>query len=173
MRTFEELESLWNAAAPAPRLRGSVRLIVVRKGDGIHETPPCARLDPRHGLDGDRWSSAAAPDPDNQVTVMNAQVAELVAHGQPLHLPGDNLLVDLDLSESALPVGTRLRVGNAVLAVTALPHTGCQKFAARFGQDALRWVNWKDHRARRLRGVNCRVVEAGSVALGDPCVVLM
>ena len=36
----------------------------------------------------------------------------------------------------------------------------------RFGLDALRWVN--ANRTQRPRGLNCRVLEAGSVAVGDP-----
>jgi MOSC domain-containing protein YiiM len=169
MRTFEQLESLWKASPPPPRGKGSVRLIVLRKGNGIHETPPQARLSPERGLEGDRWEKGTSPHPDGQVTLMNARAAELIADGQPLDLPGDNLLVDLDLSEDNLPPGTRLRAGDAVIEVSPLPHTGCQKFSARFGQEALRWVNWKDHRHRRLRGINCRVVVAGTVAVGDLC----
>ena len=46
------------------------------------------------------------------------------------------------------------------------------KFAARFGVAALRWVNHKPTRDRHLRGVNCQVLEAGSVALGDEIEVL-
>jgi MOSC domain-containing protein YiiM len=169
MRTFEQLESLWNASPPPPRGAGRVRLIVLRKGDSIHETPERASLSLERGLEGDRWEMGPSSHPDEQVTLMNARAAELIADGQPLDLPGDNLLVDLDLSEDNLPPGTRLRVGNAVIAVSPVPHTGCQKFSARFGQDALRWVNWKDHRHRRLRGINCRVVAAGTVAVGDLC----
>ena len=37
--------------------------------------------------------------------------------GVPLDAPGDNFLVDLDLSEEALPVGARLRLGEALLEV--------------------------------------------------------
>jgi MOSC domain-containing protein YiiM len=141
-------------------------LIVLRKGDGLHETPLHAELSVEQGVHGDRWALGSSPLPDGQVTVMNALAAELIAAGKPLDLPGDNLLVDLDLSEAALPVGSRLRAGTAVLEVTALPHTGCQKFSARFGQEALRWVNWKDHRDRHLRGINCRVIEGGTVSVG-------
>lgn len=169
MRTFEELESLWNAAPPAPRGSGTVRLIVLRKGEGRHDTPPQAELTVERGLVGDRWETGGAPDADGQITLMNAVAAELIADGQPLDLPGDNFLVDLDLSEGALPVGSRVRIGTAVLEVTPLPHTGCQKFSARFGQEALRWVNWKAHRERHLRGINCRVVESGTVRVGDEC----
>jgi MOSC domain-containing protein YiiM len=85
---------------------------------------------------------------------------------------GDNFLVDLDLSEAALPVGARLRVGGAVLEVSAEPHTGCKKFRERFGGEALRWVNHRDNRALRLRGVNCRVVADGEVAVGDAVEVI-
>ncbi|MBM4268003.1 MAG: MOSC domain-containing protein [Deltaproteobacteria bacterium] len=171
MRSFDELESLWCASPPAPRGSGTLRLIVLRKGDGVHETPATAEIDPEHGIVGDRWQLGSAPDPQGQVSLMNARAAELVADGGPLDLPGDNLVVDLDLGTEALPVGSRLRVGSALLEITPLPHTGCRKFSARFGQDALRWVNWKDHRDRHLRGINCRVLEAGTVRVGDACVV--
>ena len=173
MRSFDELESLWQAG-PAPlRSPGTLRLIVVRKPGGAgHETPPQARLDLAVGLEGDRWPLGPTVDPDAQITLMNVRVAELIGAGvQPLHMAGDNLLVDLDLGTEVLPAGTRLRVGGAVVEVTAKPHTGCKKFAERFGQDALRWVNWQPFRARRLRGVNCRIVEPGRVALGDPVAV--
>ena len=53
-------------------------------------------------------------------------------------LAGDQLYVDLDLSHENLPVGTRLAIGTAELEVTAAPHTGCKKFASRFGLEALR-----------------------------------
>lgn len=172
MRTFDELESLWNTSPPPPQGSGTLRVIVLRKGDGLHETPAQAELSIERGLHGDRWAHGASPDPGRQVTVMNARAAELVAAGAPLDLPGDNLVVDLDLSDAALPIGARLQVGGAILEVTPLPHTGCQKFSARFGQDALRWVNWKDHRDRNLRGINCRVVRGGTVRVGDRCSVL-
>jgi hypothetical protein len=173
MRTFAELEALWRQAPPPPRRSGTVRLIVQRKGNDVHEVPESAALTPELGLHGDRWSASEKRDPDCQVTLMNVLAAELVTAGErPLHMPGDNLLVDLDLGSGALPVGTRLRLGTAVLEISPKPHTGCQKFSARFGQDALRWVNWKEHRERRLRGVNCRVIEAGTVRIGDSISVL-
>ncbi len=82
-------------------------------------------------------------------------------------LAGDQLYVDLDLAVDNLPPGTRLAVGMAVIEITPHPHTGCAKFSARFGSDALRFVNSPDGRALRLRGINARVVEAGIVRLGD------
>jgi MOSC domain-containing protein YiiM len=168
MRTFEELETLWAAAPAPPRERGTLRLVCRRVEPGVHETPPEAELRVEAGLVGDRWSPVKDPDREAQVTLMNATVAELVAAGrQPLHEAGDNLLVDFDIGHDNLPPGARLRIGQAVLEVTAAPHTGCSKFSERFGQDALRWVNWRHWRERRLRGVNCRVLEGGTVRVGD------
>jgi MOSC domain-containing protein YiiM len=173
MRSFEQLEEAWRSLPPAPRGLGRVRLIVLRRGNEVHEVTDRAELSPQDGVRGDRWALSVLPREECQVTLMSARVAELIADGaRPLHLAGDNFLVDLDLGEEALPVGSRLRLGGAVVEVTATPHLGCQKFAARFGQEALRWVNWKPHRGRRLRGVNCRVVEAGTAAVGDAVALL-
>jgi hypothetical protein len=168
VRTFAELEARYQEQPPPPRAAGLLELIVVRRGEGRHDTPETAELDLDSGLVGDRWAHDRRRDPAAQLTLMDARVARLLAGAElPLHTPGDNLLVDLDLGVAALPVGSRVRVGSAVVEVTALPHAGCRKFSARFGQDALRWVNWHAHRERRLRGVNARVVQAGTIAVGD------
>ena len=146
MRTFDELEALWAALPAPPRDRGEVRLICLRAQPGVHETPTEVRITVEGGLLGDRWSRGAEQDPEReaQVTVMNATVAELVAAGaQPLHEAGDNMLVDFDIGFDNLPTGSRIRVGEAILEITATPHAGCSKFSGRFGQDALRWVNWR------------------------------
>ena len=171
MRTFDQLEELWSQVTAPPRDRGSVRMLCVRVEPGVHLTPEAVNITVERGLVGDRWSANPWKDPDreSQVTVMNATVAELVAAGvQPLHEAGDNILVDLDIGFDNLPVGSRIRVGEALLEITATPHAGCSKFSERFGQDALRWVNWRHWRERRLRGVNTRVVESGRVRVGDP-----
>jgi len=104
-----------------------------------------------------------------QLNVMIARVVDLVAAGERerWRLAGDQLYVDLDLSEANLPPGTRLALGSAVIEVTAEPHTGCAKFVARFGADAHRFVNTKAHRHLRLRGLNAKVVEPGTVCRGD------
>ncbi len=177
MRAFEVLQELWEAGPVPLRVRGRVCLLVRRLGDEIHEQPPSVALSPIDGMEGDRWmhggSNGAPADPEAQLTLMNVRAAELVADGEhPLHMPGDNVLVDLDLAEEALPVGTRLRIGGAIVEISAKPHLGCKKFAARFGPGALRWVNVESNRPRRLRGVNCRIVEGGAVAVGDPVEVL-
>ena len=98
---------------------------------------------------------------------MEHDVAELLANGQPLGLFGDQLFLDLDLSSENLPTGTRIRVGQALLEVTGLPHNGCRKFGARFGAEALRFVSRAGLRHRNLRGIYVRVIEDGEVAVGD------
>jgi hypothetical protein len=169
--TIEELEWQWLAAEPAPRGSGTVRLICVRLGDGVHDCPDRVEVSLERGVEGDRWSTGERPNLNVQVTLMNVRVTELIrSDGVALDAPGDNFLVDLDLAEEALPPGTRLRIGSALLEVSDEPHTGCKKFRERFGLDALKWVN--DHRDRRLRGMNCRVLEPGTVAVGDPVEVV-
>lgn len=172
MLTIDDLEVGWRERAQAPRERGTVRLICVRKGEGRHETPDTVQITRGVGLVGDRWSQrGAGKDPDgySAVTLMNATVAELLTGGQqPLDAPGDNLHVDLDISVEALPAGTRLRAGTAVLEVSAQPHTGCSTFSGKFGLDALKWVSTPEGRQRRLRGVNCAVISDGQVRIGDP-----
>lgn len=167
VRSREELESLW-ATVSLPRDTGRVRLIVARKARGIHEVLETAEVSPEQGLHGDRWFE----DDKNlgyQITLMNVHVARLIraSDDQPLHTPGDNFLVDVDLGEDALPVGGRLRLGEALLEVTTDPHLGCKKFRERFGAGALAWVNDKTNRTQRLRGVNCQVIEGGMVSVGD------
>jgi MOSC domain-containing protein YiiM len=55
----------------------------------------------------------------------------------------------------------------AVLEVTEPPHTGCAKFAGRFGAEALAWANGPEGQPRRRRGMHARVLESGTVRQGD------
>lgn len=158
----------------SPKDDGSVALIVCRPAEGEREVLEEARLDCADGLVGDTWKvrysrrTGAPPDPDRQLTLMNARAAALVA-GRADHggLPGDQVYVDFDLSGDNVPPGSRLQLGTAVIEVTAAPHTGCVKFSARFGKDALRFVNSTAGRELNLRGINTRVVEPGTVRPGD------
>lgn len=167
-----ELEAGLRALPPPPKDAGRLALIVRRPVKDAREVLPRARLSPEAGLPGDNWGHKPAPDPTAQLTVMQTGVAELIANGQSLALFGDNLFVDLDLSVANLPIGSRLRVGGAVVEVTPMPHDGCSKFNARFGNDALRFVNTKPTRHLNLRGIYWRVVEAGEIEIGSPVQVL-
>jgi MOSC domain-containing protein YiiM len=164
----EDLDRRYRTTPPSPRDAGRLELIVARKGDGVHEIIDRAVLDPDLGLEGDRWHTAEKRKPDAQISLMNTHVVRTIAPDHHL-VPdaGDNLLVDLDLSLEALPPGTRLRIGTALLEITPEPHTGCKKFHARFGSAALRWINHRDRRDERLRGVYGRVIEGGIITTGD------
>jgi MOSC domain-containing protein YiiM len=174
--TTEELEAGLGRIEAAPKAEGVVELIVRRPAEGEREVLEEGVLDLDEGLVGDMWrirGSKRTPDGsshrDMQLTVMSARAVDLVAAGdrERWALAGDQLYVDLDISEHNLPAGTRLAVGSAVIEVTAEPHTGCAKFHARFGGDAHRFVNIRTHRHLRLRGLNAKVVEPGTVRSGD------
>ena len=129
-------------------------------------------LDAERGAVGDRWECDPERVPDAQLALVNAPlIADLAAGRVDPSLAGDNLHVDLDLTESNLPTGTRLHVGGAVLQISDYPHRPCAAFAARFGATAAKKVARADRRGRRGRGVLCRVVAGGKVAIGDPITV--
>ena len=77
------------------------------------------------------------------------------------------MYVDLQLGTAELPPGTRLRIGDAVVEVTEPPHRGCAKFTARYGGDAMRFVNSPAGRALNARGICARVVVSGAIRTGD------
>ncbi|HLN15532.1 MAG TPA: hypothetical protein VK277_02155 [Acidimicrobiales bacterium] len=158
----------------SPTDHGRLELIVRRPSADERELVDEATLDQVEGLIGDTWRTRAdavgnsAERVDRQVTVMNARVAALVAADPDRRaLAGDQLYVDYDISIDHLPAGSLLAVGSTVLEISEHPHTGCAKFSARFGTDALRFVNSPEGRQLRLRGVNTRVVVPGVVRVGD------
>ncbi len=167
-RTLADLEEMLKALPGGREDNGRVALLVRRCEGGRREILDRVVLAPETGVPGDAWCRAAQPQRDMQIAVMQKDVAELIANGQPLTLFGDCLFLDLDLSAGNLPAGSRVRVGGAILEVTPVPHNGCRKFRARFGDDALRFVSTQELRHRNLRGIYMRVAEEGEVATGDP-----
>jgi MOSC domain-containing protein YiiM len=167
--TLDELLAGLDHVRDSPSERGTVELIVRRPAVDERQVVEEGELDLVVGLVGDRWHLGASPFNDAQLTLMNAHAAALIARSRDRWpLAGDQLYVDLDLSVDNLPAGTRLAVGKAVVEITAVPHTGCVKFSARFGSDALKFVNKSPGRELRLRGANARVVTPGTVRAGDP-----
>lgn len=165
---IDELNAGLASIAGSPPDEGRLEMVVRRPAEDEREVVTEARIEPGRGLVGDSWSSRAKVSPEAEVTLMNARCTALLAGTKERWpLAGDQLYVDLDLSERNLPPGSRLRVGEAVLEVSAKPHRGCAKFAARFGDEALGFVNSEQGRAARLRGLNARVVAAGTIRVGD------
>ena len=159
------------ALAAAPQNVGRVRVVVARKPEEGRESVTSARLTSEGGLHGDKWVQKAKMP--QQITMMEHEPGQVIANGQSMTLFGDNLLVDLDLGAANLPVGSRVRVGTAELVVTEKPHTGCSKYKARFGADALSYISDKLRKPRRLRGIHLRVVVDGEVAVGDDVRVML
>lgn len=167
-RTTDELIAGLDYVREAPREVGRLEMIVARPAVDERTTLTSAELDLDRGLVNDRWSLGSRPNPKAMLTVVNARGADLVAGDRSRWaLAGDQLFADFDLSPTNVPAGTRLAIGSAVIEVSDQPHLGCEKFSARFGQAARDFANSPDGRAVNLRGINARVVQSGTVHVGD------
>ncbi len=173
--TLAELEAGLEHIRQAPRDQGKLAMIVRRPAVDEREVLTTAELDPAQGLVGDNWrvrgstrTADGSAHPDMQLNIMNARAIALLAQDEERWpLAGDQLYIDLDLSAENLPPGTQLQIGAAIVEVTAQPHTGCQKFMARFGDDALKFVNSPVGKELHLRGINAKVVQGGVIQAGD------
>ena len=173
--TMAELEAGLDTIRQSPKDEGVIALIVRRPKVEAREVLEEGELDLVEGLVGDTWKvrgSSRTPDgaahPDMQLNVMNARVIALLAREKDRWpLAGDQLFIDMDVSSGNLPPGTRLAMGSAVIEVTDQPHTGCKKFEARFGLDALKLVNSPLGRQLQLRGLNAKVTQPGLIRVGD------
>jgi MOSC domain-containing protein YiiM len=173
--TTAELDANLEWVRGAPSDGGRLELIVRRPGVDEREVLAEAVLDHEVGLVGDNWRVKAStssrdggPNPDRQLTLINARLAALVARTpERMALAGDQLYVDFDLSVANAPAGTLLAIGTALIELTDPPHLGCEKFVSRFGKEAMRFVNSAAGRSLRLRGANAKVVTGGVVRVGD------
>lgn len=173
--TLDELNGGLADVLGSPRDPGVLEAIVIRPATNERRSLRQCDLSPELGVHGDNWARGCwmktpdgKPHPDVQVTMANSRAIALVAREKERWpLAGDNLFVDLDLSEGVLVAGQRLGIGSAVLEITGVPHNGCKKFAQRFGQDALKFVNSDVGKRMHLRGIYARIVQAGVVRVGD------
>jgi hypothetical protein len=173
--TTAELEGGLDTIRLSPKDTGTLDLIVRRPQPDEREVLQQGELDLIQGLVGDSWitrgssrTSDGSSHPDMQLNIMNSRVIALVAQDKSRwQLAGDQLFLDMDLSAENLPPGTQLSLGSAVIEVTPQPHTGCKKFVARFGPDAMKFVNSDLGKRLRLRGLNAKVIQPGLICVGD------
>ena len=173
--TLEKLEAGLENIRRSPKDTGVLALIVRRPQVEAREVLEVGDLDLAEGLVGDNWKTRGSSQtvdgsahPDMQLNIMNARVIALLAPKKARWaLAGDQLYMDLDLSAENVPPGTQLSLGEAVIEVTDQPHTGCKKFAARFGLDALKFISSPVGKQLQLRGINAKVIRAGAIRIGD------
>jgi len=173
--TTTDILSRLEALGNSPLDHGRLEMIVCRPAIEQRKVLECAELDLLEGLVGDSWRARGSsrtedgsPNFEAQITIMNSRIIQVLAQDRSRWpLAGDQLYIDLDLSIENLPPGQRIAIGTAVLEVSATPHTGCAKFTERFGHDAIRFVNSAEGRQGRRRGLNARVIEPGTICVGD------
>lgn len=173
--SMAELETGMDYIRQSPKDNGRLKMIVRRPVDDEREVLERGELDLSEGLLGDNWKARGSrrsidgsANRDAQITVMNARTIELLAQDAARWpLAGDQLYIDMDLSDENLPAGTRLAIGSAIIEVSAVPHTGCKKFSARFGVEAMKFVNSPEGKRLHLRGINTKIVRPGVIQVGD------
>ena len=182
-RTTDDLTAFLPTLDEAPRDVGTLRAVIARPAVGERDVLEVGHLDAAEGLVGDTWRERGSrrmpdgsPHPDMQLNLMSHRLVEFLAMDPAREaLAGDQMFLDLDLSHDNLPAWSELHIGGsegAVIVVTDQPHNGCGKLIARFGKDAMTFVNGREGKPRRLRGLCARVVRPGPVRPGDEVVVV-
>ena len=170
-----ELDAGMDHIRQSPKENGVLKLIVRRPAVDEREIISEGELNTVDGLVGDTWKSRrsshtadGSANINSQITVMNARTIALLAQEEERWpLAGDQLYIDMDLSDDNIPPGTRLAIGSAVLEVSAQPHSGCKKFSSRFGAEAMKFANSPEGKQLHLRGINTRVIQSGTIRVGD------
>ena len=175
VKALREMESHLDDIRQSPADEGPVTLIVSRPQANERMIIKRCALDIEKGMVGDNWITRGdkhtvdgLSDPRRQITIMNTRAIRAITDAEACWPEaGDQFYVDFDLSDVNIPPGTRLAIGEAEVEVTELPHLGCAKFGTRFGRDANMFVNSDLGKSLNLRGINARVVKAGTVNTGD------
>jgi hypothetical protein len=133
-----------------------------KRNHPLHENPSKIVLVREMGVVGDRVFGLPKKSYTEDLAIMDMSVF-LAVRRDNSPLPGDTILCDYPVE--TLKPGTLIGIGDAIVEVSSKPHTACDRFAARFGKDAARWVN--RNKDRNLRGVKAFVVRSGTVRIGQ------
>ena len=163
----EEIEANLAQVLESPKDNGTLTLIVRRPKEDEREVLESGELDIEKGLVGDDWLTDDG-NYETQLTIMNSRIVDLIAHDKERwKLAGDQLFIDLNLTDENLPHGTKLTIGAAIIEITPQPHNGCKKFVERFGLDAMKFVNSPIGKQFHLRGIYAKVIKSGTIRQGD------
>lgn len=173
--TMDELKAGLPHILQSPADGGEIKAMVIRPASGERNEVQSCDISLEGGMHGDHWAKGCwkttddgKPHPDVQICIMNSRCIDHIAGERSNWAPaGDNLFIDINLSPENLPPGQRLAVGSAVVEITDTPHKGCQAFIDRYGRDACVFVNVGDGDTYKLRGIYARVVNAGTISVGD------
>lgn len=173
--TLSELEAGLDEIRKSPKDEGVLEMIVIRPRINEREVLETGELDSEQGLVGDNWKTRGSSrtndgfgHPEMQLNIMNSRAVSLIARTKERWpLAGDQLYVDMDLSEENLLPGSRLEIGSSIIEITEIPHNGCKKFTDRFGVDAVKFVNSETGKQLHLRGLNAKVIKSGMIRTGD------
>ena len=174
-KTTTELNEALDWLSASPKQNGCVDMIVVRPGREQRQELEDCYFSIEGGAEGDNWVAqkhkvlaGGKPDPIIQVTLMSSRMVDFIAGTKSRWpLAGDQLFVDFDLSTAHLVPGDKISIGPVEMEITPEPHNGCTKFARRFGDDALAFVNSLHGKAGRMRGIYAKVVVPGTIKTGD------
>jgi len=159
----------------SPNDDGVLEMIVIRPGENERVVLDKSLVSSKLGVHGDNWAIKCwktlpdgSPHPEVQIAITNSRSIGLLAQDKARwSLAGDNLYVDFNLSDENLRAGQRLAIGTAILEITTHAHNGCKKFNARFGADAVKFVNSPIGKKLHLRGIYAKVVQDGVIQVGD------
>lgn len=172
---MEELEAGLEEIRKSPNDKGVLEMIVCRPKENERQILETGELDLELGLVGDNWKTRGSSrtndgfgHPEMQLNIMNSRAVSLIAQTKNRwQLAGDQLFIDMNLSDENLPTGSRIKIGTAIIEITAIPHNGCKKFTERFGIDAVKFVNSPIGKELHLRGINAKVIQPGIISVGD------